>query len=104
MGGEEWGHWGGNDQALGHRAEACSLSIRTEAWSLRPRTQGEEARERPQLGRAQGPGQKQASSRLAHRQVGRKTSREAPEQGRLSPGPLLQTTEQQQQNKVGTNI
>lgn len=60
--------------------------------------------ETPKSGRAQGPGQKQASSRLTHRQVGRKTSREAPEQGGLSAGPLLQTTGQQQQNKVGTNI
>lgn len=69
LGSEGWGHEGGGDQALGHRTEACSLSIRTEAWSLKLRTQGEEARERPQARKSSGtraePSQQQARTQAS---------------------------------------
>lgn len=75
MGSEGWGVEGGVIKLLGHRTEAQFEYHRTEAWSLKLRTQGEEARRGPQARKSSGPGQNQASSRLAHRQVGRKTSR-----------------------------
>lgn len=86
---EAWGWERSSPWALGRSLWFECLDSSLVSMRLRPRNQ---ERERPKVRKTQGPVQKQASSRLPCRQVGRETSCEAPGKGGLSPGTLPSTT------------